>query len=686
MLSRISHWMLTVAALSIVAASAAAFEPPSAPTYGVRVVKTTIPMKDGVHLAVTLYMPDGAGSRGRFPALLEYLPYRKDDGTISRDYANHMYFAKRGFVGARVDIRGFGMSEGVAPDREYSAQEQQDGDEIIAWLARQPWSSGKVGMLGISWGGFNSIQMALRKPPALKAILAVEATDELFMEDVHSMDGVFHFDEFELTMDLDQGRIGAPDFKLDEATIGARMDSPPWSLNYLKHQHDDAFWRAPLHPIDELQVPAFLIGGLQDGYRDSIPRMLDKVKAPLKAWLGPWNHNFPDESDYGPVVEWRDQAVRWFDYWLKGRDTGVLQDPRLTVYLQHWHAPESQSQNVPGEWRAEQWPPKGLTPTTLYMQPDHQLLPDKQKTGTDTLRYVASVGVEAGFWWGELLTDQRPVDAFSLTYDSGTLSDAVAILGRPRVDLEASADASRANWFVRLSDVAPDGRVTLVTGAGINGTLRNSLTQPEDLVPGTVYPLTIDLHLASWVFPKGHRIRVAVSNALWPLMWPTPYPMTTSLLMGGAQASRIVLPRIPADNPGTRSISFASPEPRDRPPGITSGPAPWPGEWNVQRDEARQRSKVVWSGTSATTFPWGPYDHLERLTYEIDDAHPEAASVQGDSEYNQTVNGHILTWRGRHELSSDAQTFFYKYTRTLLRDGTVLRTRTWTEAIPRDHQ
>ncbi len=687
MLSRIARVLIAVVALGIATADVAAFEAPSPPTYTVRIVKTTIPMQDGVRLAVTLYMPEGAGKAARFPALLEYLPYRKDDGTISRDYGYHLYFARRGFVGARVDIRGFGNSEGVAPEREYSAQEQQDGEEIIAWLAHQPWSNGKVGMFGISWGGFNSIQMALRRPPALKAILAVDATEELFMEDVHSIDGVFHFDEFELTMDLDQGRTGAPGFTLDEATIGPRMDTPPWSLNYLRHQHDDAFWRAPVRPIEQLQVPSFLIGGLQDGYRDSIPRMLERVKAPLKAWVGPWNHNYPNGSDYGPLVEWRDQAVRWFDYWLKGRDTGVMQDPRLIVYLQHWHPPESQPQDVPGEWRAETWPPRGRVQSALYLQPDHQLLPAQPQSGVDQLRYVPSVGVEAGFWWGELLTDQRPVDAFSLTYDSAALAEDFAILGRPRVNLQVAADAPRANWFVRLSDVAPDGQVTLVSGAGINGTLRNSLTQPEDLVPGTVYPLTLDLHLASWVFPKGHRIRVAVSNALWPLMWPSPYPMTTSLrLGGGTQASRIVLPRIPAGNTGAPPIVFAAPEPVDQAPGIVEGHDPWPGDWTLERDEAHLRSKVVWSGTNATTYPWGHYDHLERLTYDIDDAHPEAAAIQGDSEYNQTVDGHVLTWRGRHELSSDLQTFHYKYTRTLLRDGVVVRTRTWDEAIPRDHQ
>jgi uncharacterized protein len=683
MLSRLIGVLLLTALVSVAAAAV----PPSAPAYGVRLEKTWIPMKDGVRLAATLYMPANPKAGEHFPALLEYLPYRKDDDEAVRDYGTHTYFARRGYVGARVDIRGFGRSEGTPPDREYSAQEQQDAEEVIAWLARQPWSNGKVGMLGISWGGFNSIQMALRKPPALKAILAVAATEELFKEDVHYIDGIFHVDEFELTMDLDQGRPGAPDFSLDESVIGPRMDSPPWSLNYMKHQRDGAFWRAPLRPIETLEIPAFLIGGLQDGYRDSIPRMLEKVKAPLKAWIGPWNHGFPNGSDYGPMYEWRDQAVRWFDYWLKGRDTGVLEDPRVVVYQQHWHPPESQSQDIPGEWRAETWPPAGLTPTTLYLQPDHRLSAQQTGSGRDQLRYTASTGVEAGFWWGELLTDQRPVDAFSLTYDSEVLTEDTAILGLPRVSLRVAADARLADWFVRLSDVAPDGQVTMVTGAGINGAQRDSMAQPEDLVPGRIYPLSLDLHLASWVFPKGHRIRVAVSNALWPMNWPTPYPMTTSVMLGGDSASRIVLPRLPVHGPA--APAFAAPEPIEAPQGITGiggGGAAWPGEWTVLRDEARQRSTVTWKGTTAVSYPWGRFDHSEKLTYDIDDAHPDVARVQGDSEYIQAVKDHVLTWRGRLDVSSDAQTFFYKYTRTLLRDGVVIRTKTWEEPIPRDHQ
>ena len=312
---------------------------------GVRLVQTSIPMPDGVQLAATLYMPADLRPGERVPALLEYLPYRKDDDTAVGDYGKHAYFARHGYVGARVDIRGFGNSGGVQPTREYSAQEQEDGERVIAWLARQPWSNGNVGMLGISWGGFNSIQMAMRRPPALKAILAIEGTEALFTEDVHYMDGIMHVDEFEVAMDLDQGRSGAPRFPIDEDTLAKRMDSAPWSLDYFRHQRNGAFWRAPVRRLEDIRIPCFLIGGLEDGYRNSIPRMLERVPAPVHAWVGPWNHDLPNKSIYGPRVEWRDQAVRWFDHWLKGIDNGVERDPQVVFYQQHSHPPGAEPQD-----------------------------------------------------------------------------------------------------------------------------------------------------------------------------------------------------------------------------------------------------------------------------------------------------------------------------------------------------
>jgi len=636
--------------------------------HGVRLVRTSIPMPDGVQLAATLYMPADLKPGQRVPVLLEYLPYRKDDDDAVSDYGHHAYFARHGYVGARVDIRGFGNSAGVQPPREYSAQEQEDGERVIAWLARQRWSNGKVGMLGISWGGFNSIQMAMRRPQALKAILAVAATEALFTEDVHYMDGIMHVDEFEVSMDLDQGRSGAPAFPIDEDTLAKRMDSTPWSLDYFRHQRNGAFWRAPVRRLEDIHIPCFLIGGLQDGYRNSIVRLLERVPAPVHAWVGPWNHDFPNESIYGPRVEWRDQAVRWFDHWLKGIDNGVERDPRVVFYQQHGHPPGAEPQDVAGEWRAESWPPAGLKRVSWYLAPNHQLEPAPAAAATDHLRYIPSAGVEAGFWWGELLGDQRSVDAYSLIYDSAPLEEDIAMLGRAHARLFASVDAPLADWFVRLEDVAADGRVTAITGAGLNGAQRQSTDRPEPLVPGTEYKLDIDLYLSSWVWTHGHRIRVAVSNAQWPMLWPTPYPMTTTLRVGGAEGSSIALPIVPVQ--GQSPPPFAQPEPVEKPPDITT----------------TGRSTVTWRGTSALHFPWGSYDHYEQLVYHVDDAHPADAAVEGDGESVEKLEDRVLTYRGHLRFSSDATTFHYAYTRELLRDGSIVRTRSWHEDIPRDLQ
>ncbi len=647
--------------------------------------KTWIPMKDGVRLAATLYMPGGAKPGEKFPALLEYLPYRKDDGTAAEDYPTHSYFARRGYVGARVDIRGFGESEGVPPEREYSEQEQEDGEQVIVWLAHQPWSNGNVGMFGISWGGFNSLQMAMRHAPGLKAILAVDATAELFHDDVHYMDGMAHIDEFELNMDMAEGWVGAPDYSLDEKTLGPRFDSPPWSLLYLKHQHDGPFWRDRVRPLKEITIPSFLIGGLQDGYRDNVPDMLMQSKAPIKAIVGPWNHTYPNNADFGPRVEWRDQAVRWFDYWLKGRDTGVTDDPRLVIYMQHWHPPDPNLESVPGEWRREDvWPPPEAKNTTLYMQGNHMLAASVANDDVHQLKYVPTIGVEAGFWWGELLSDVRPVDAFSLVYDSAPLDEDTAILGRPRALLRGSATAKLADWFARLSDVAPDGTVTQITGAGLNGAQRDSMSDPRDLEPGKVYPLNIEMHLTSWVFPRGHRIRVAISNSLWPMILPTPYAMTTSLELGGAEGSRIVLPIVPVH--GTEAPEFSAPQPMEERNDIKTVGFPWPGEWTVERDEARQKTTVHWKGKDGSEFPWGKEDDFESLTYEGDDAHPETSSVRGEAESTFTLKDRTLVWRGHLLVTTDQENFYYRYTRELLKDGQMLKSKTWKETIPRDHQ
>jgi putative CocE/NonD family hydrolase len=665
----------------------------SAPTYpSMTRHQDWIPLTDGVRLAVSLYMPEGAKPDDKFPAILEYLPYRKDDWTLSRDWNLHTYFVRRGYVVARVDVRGTGASEGAPPDREYSDQEQQDGLEVIAWLARQPWSSGTVGMMGISWGGFNAIQMARLHPPELKAIIAVCATEELFHDDIHYIDGLMHVDEFEPAMDLELGLTRSPDFPTDEKSLAPRFDSSPWFLLYLRQQRDGPFWRrASVAPdrYGEYTVPSFMVGGFLDGYRDSLARFFEKSKAPIKALLGPWNHTFPHDAEPGPAIEWRDEATRWWDYWLKGKQNGILDEPRFEVYMRRPYPPDPNIKEVPGEWRAEKtWPPADQRAETLFLQPDHSLAntpPAALAQAKHELKYVPSIGIEAGFWWGDFTTDQRPLDAYSLVYDSAPVEKDMATFGWPRVYLQVSADAPLANWFVRLSDVAPDGTVTMITGAGLSGAQRDSAANPTDLEPGKKYFLPIELHLTSWIFPPGHRIRLAISNALWPMIWPTPNPMTTQLYLGGEQTARLELPVVPLEPPARPHY----PPVEETPPlkDVSSTGDIWPPkDWTVTRDLMIGTTRVMWSGEDSGDYPWGRTKDYEKMTYVVQDSEPAVSNVHADASTTVQLRGRTLVWSVVLNLRSDEKNFYYHFERHLTENGRPLRNRTWDETIPRDHQ
>ena len=503
-------------------------------TFATVIREARIPMPDGTALAATLYLPPDADTTP-VPVVLEYLPYRKDD-SVGRNLELNSYLTRRGIAGARVDIRGTGNSEGDLPAGEYTEQEQRDAEVVIAWLAAQPWCTGSVGMWGISWGGFNSIQIAMRQPPppALKAIIAVEASDDMFHDDVHYIDGLLHLDEYSVMIDQLNMLPPSPEYPLDNEMLARRFDSEPWLMTWLGQQQDGPYWLRNSLRTDysRLTVPAFLITGWWDGYRDSVFRMTQNAHAPVKALIGPWNHTWPHIAVPGPAVEWRSRAVRWWDHWLKGIDTGLLDEPMADVYVQTWRPPDPNLTELPGHWRSEDaLPPERTRREVLYCGSGHTLATKPGPEEPLRLRYVPSAGVEAGHWWGELTVDQRGADAYSLVFDSAPLAEDVEILGFCRVEIHGSADASPLNWFARVSDMAPDGTTTLVAGGG-RSDRPDPLRDPAAPVPGPVVGevgagagaepepdwLPLQLHACSWVFPRGHRIRLAISNAMWPMI------------------------------------------------------------------------------------------------------------------------------------------------------------------------
>lgn len=655
----------------------------------VLIKEVMIPMPDGVQLAADLYMPSQIQPGETLPVILEYLPYRKDEGRGNR-YPLFSYFVRRGYVVARVDIRGTGRSQGMLVDGEYSEQEQQDGEAVIDWLSRQPFSTGKIAMMGISWGGFNALHMAMRRPPALKTCISLMSTDDIYEDDVHFMDGMMHIDAYEIGQDLANALPGAPDYKTDETYFRDRFDTPPWLLKYKQQQNDGPFWdRASLNTdYARINIPLFVIGGWYDGYRDFIPRVMQNARVPVKALLGPWNHTWPNWADPGPAIEWREMAVRWLDHWLKDKDTGMLSEPALYYYQRYWHPPGQGLDHIPGVWKqADSWPrPRD---SVLFLQEDHSL-GTTPSVFEHSLKYKPTVGVEASgsvMWWGDWAPDQKAADAYSLVYETRPLADSVEILGFPRIYLQTSVNATDAHWFARLSDVAPDGQVTQVTGAGFNAKHLASAVSPQPLVPGRASTIPIELHATSWTFEPGHRIRIAVNNAQWPMIWPSPYPMEATVFGSGGMASALHLPLVPRT---VRPLQVPFPMPAEDPelPGYASISAETVSGFaeirEIRRNERSQSTTVQATNSGSDSYPWGVVSYTEEITHSLSDPEPAGAAVE--STYTTTVEagGRVLRFTGVLHFSSDEGHYYYDYTRKLEEKDSLIRERHWRKTIPRE--
>ena len=349
-------------------------------------------------------------------------------------------------------------------------------------------------------------------------------------------------------------------------------------------------------------------------------------------------------------------------------------------------------EEAPGEWRFEDgWPIGRIREQALYPQPNHTLSAAVPPSATHSSRYTPTTGIEAGgpvMWFGDVAPDQKPTDAFSLVYDSDPLEQDQEILGLPRALLQVSADAPLVHWFARLCDVAPDGTVTLVASAGFNGAHRESAENPKAIEPGRRFPLEIEMHFTSWVFPKGHRMRFAVHNAHWPMIWPTPYTTLTSLYLGGAEGTRLMLPVVPHEE--RPRPTFLASEKDPEMPGfrrIEEETASGYGEIaKIERDTARRATKVTAVNNGATQLPWGTQRSEETIVHETQDDHPEATTVKGQYRTTVTLKDRTLVWESAVEVRSDLENFYYTNIRRLLKDGSVLREKTWKDTIPRDHQ
>ena len=658
-----------------------------------------VPMPDGVRLAGRLWLPEGAG---RVPVILEYLPYRKRDGTRARDERMHRYLARYGYGCLRLDIRGTGDSEGVIDD-EYSVQEQTDGVAAIDWIARQPWCDGQVAMIGISWGGFNGLQIAARRPPALKTIITVGSTDDRYATDIHWVGGCLSKDNFDWSSTM----FAHQDLPPDPAVVGpawramwqARQEANrPWILTWLAHQSRDAYWRqgSVCEDFGRIAVPVYAVSGWADNYSESVPRLLAGLSCPRRGLIGPWAHSYPQDVTVEPAIGWLQEVLRWCDHWLKGRDTGIMDEPMLRVWMQESVPPRTCYRDRPGRWVGEtDWPSPRIAMRRLALGAGGVLGGGGQGGGGQGVARICSplwVGLGAGEVGrygndADWPTDQREDDGGSLVFVTEPLGEPLEILGAPQLRLRFASDKPRALVSVRLNDVAPSGASTRVTVGYLNLCHSNGHDAPAALVPGQVGTAVVDLDDIAHRFPAGHRIAVSISTVSWPIAWPSPELATLSLSLG---ESAIELPVRPPREEDAGLCPFGPAECAESDPqhDLPAEPRAHPVRRSIRRDLLTGEMVVDFPRwTHATRMPAIGQTHRgEGLArYRITDGDP--LSARCETRYAvviQRADG-TFTHESEGALSCDATHFTVEMRLRIRENGREVFARDWNERIPRDH-
>lgn len=554
-------------------------------------------------------------------------------------------------------------------------------------------------MMGISWGGFNALQVAALRPAALKAIITMCSTDDRYRDDVHYQGGCL------LNENLAWGSVllSCATTPPDPDIVGAawrtqwrqRIEQAPfYPLIWMRHPHRDAYWRhgSVCEDFGAVACPVFAVGGWADGYVNAIPRLLAGLRVPRKGLIGPWSHAFPHAALPGPAIGFFQEALRWWDHWLKGRDTGVMNEPLLRVWMEEYVPPAPMHAERPGRWVAETaWPSPRIQPKTLYL---NVLSLGERAESEDRLRIASpqTTGLAAGDWYGfgaegESPIDQREDDGKSLVFDSDPLPARLEILGAPEASLELEVDRPVAHIIVRLNDVAPDGASARVSYGILNLTQRDSREHPTPLTPGRRYRVAVRLNDIAYAFAPGHTLRLAVSTSYWPVIWPAPARVRLTLYTG---ASRLTLPVRPSRPEDADLRPFEAPERAPMPELTTLKVAPFRRQ--VERDLTTGMS-VYRISTTGGDFGDAALARIEEIdltvgytlakTYRIHDYDPETA----EATVEQTTTHRRGDWSTRLEchtqLTATAERFRIRGTLKAYEGQALFARRDWDEEVIR---
>jgi putative CocE/NonD family hydrolase len=655
---------------------------------------TWIEMPDGVRLAARIWRPTGS-EQEPVPAILEFIPYRQNDLTAQRDSVHHPYLAGHGYAAVRVDLRGSGNSEGVLHD-EYLPQELDDAEAVLAWLSQQPWCDGTTGMMGISWGGFNALQVAARRPPGLEAIVSVSSSDDRYSDDVHYMGGCLLGDNLSWASTMFAYNACPP----DPAVVGDRWremwldrldGSGLWLETWLRHQRRDDYWRhgSIREDYSAIRCPVMAVSGWADGYSNAVFRLLAHLEVPRMGLIGPWSHKYPHLGVPGPAIGFLQEVVRWWDRWLKGRDNGIDEAPRLRAWMQDSVPPHTAYKKRPGRWVGEpDWPSPHVKHVEYPLARNRIGAPGESVADvTVGVESPLSVGQFAGKWCSynappDLPYDQREEDGGSLVFESAPLTDELDILGAPLVHLELRADRPNAMVAVRLSDVAPDGAATRVSYGLLNLTHRDGHADPQPLEPDTTYRVRVALNGVAHSFDEGHRMRVSISTSYWPLAWPPPQPVRLDIDAG---ASSLVIPVRPRTEDDGEIPPFEEPEGAERV--AATQVLPQEHAWLVSRDLVDYSSKLeVVKDLGTVRFEDIDLDVRRRAYERYSSVADDLDTVKGETDWIMAFHRgdwdvHVDT---RTTLESNATEFVLHAELDAFEGDRRVRSLNWSTRIPRD--
>jgi uncharacterized protein len=506
------------------------------------------PLRDGLSLSADVYRPL---AHGPYPTIVQWTPY---ESSRDRFIDWGVFYAERGYAAVVLDVRGRYESDG---DFTAYTRDGEDASDSLDWIVSQEWCNGRIGTWGRSYGAIVQWQLAPHRHPAV-ACMAPHVIMDDYYADCHYVGGAF-----QLALSLGAAliwstSIGAvtgssagrlmlndrvlrhlPLTEIDEQAIGRHV--PCWQ-EWLAHPIDDDFWHSIRHRPEEMTVPVFQQCGWYDAYPGATMRTFDRLegRVPQKVLMGPWSHEEEftrviGGHDFGPEASRviREDDLRWYDQWLRDLDTGLLDEPPISLFVMganrwrhetQWPLPGTElvpwylrsggrANTLAGDGVLSLDPPRpGEPPDTYDYDPAH---PVPTLGGNNSILTMMQNAVEP---FGPGPVDQRPLERRDdvLCYTSAPLERELEVTGPVEAVLYAASSARDTDFTVRLSDVQPDGRALFLCEGIVRARHRNGLDRAELLEPGEVAEYRIRMYPTSNLFKRGHRLRVDLSSSSFP--------------------------------------------------------------------------------------------------------------------------------------------------------------------------